>query len=159
MQKRHAVPAVVLVEHITLAIAKHEGYWNPKSLGRRNNNPGNLRWWGKERRRNGFVHFTTPADGFRALRLQVWKNVIYRRLSLYTFFAGNGGYPGYAPRNDGNDPFAYAHAVRCYVSKYGIDMDTDKPIGYYASDSAALLDREVPYPGLGRFEPGEVGGD
>ena len=152
MNERHQVPTVTLVEHVTIAIALHEGYWKDGSVGQRNNNPGNLRWWGKERRRDGFVHFATPADGFRALRLQVWKNVVERRLTLFQFFAGGSSYPGYAPEADGNDPVRYASVVRGQLSKYGLEVSDNQPLKTYASDGVAVGDL-ASYPGLGRLVP------
>lgn len=112
-----------LVADLSLAISEYEGYLTAKNIARRHNNPGNLRSWGKTPVVNGYAKFSTPAEGWRALRRQVEKN-IGRGLTLYTFFAGQrdkdgnvipGGYPGYAPAKDSNNPRRYAEFVAAWV--------------------------------------------
>ena len=101
----------MLVEKIARAIARMEGYEIPGSLAQRNNNPGNLRSWGKHPKNKGFVVFPSPDAGWAALRRQVRLNIA-RGLTLEEFFAGKPGvYGGYAPAGDKNDPAHYAQVV------------------------------------------------
>lgn len=115
-----------LVEAIATAIARMEGFYNPKSIASRNKNPGNLRTWGKQPTNAGFAVFDTVQDGFKALRKQISINVFRRGLSLREFFAGKPGvYPGYAPASDGNRPVQYARFV---ASQIGRGTSIDIPI-------------------------------
>lgn len=116
-----------LVTGIAEAIAHMEGYFKAGSVAARNNNPGNLRSWGTTPQVGGFAQFASADLGWRALRTQVRKN-IDRNLSLLEFFNGQrtpngtikvGGYGGYAPASDGNDPTAYARFVG---GKVGVDV-------------------------------------
>jgi hypothetical protein len=96
------------VESLSHAIAQMEGFYKPHTISAKNNNPGNLRSWGKRPIVNGFASFDTEEEGFAALRDQINLN-INRGLSLYEFFAGKPKvYPGYSPQKDGNDPLSYA---------------------------------------------------
>lgn len=101
------------------AIATMEGYFKPGSIAQRNNNPGNLRRWGNRPVVNGFAYFDTPEQGWAALHRQVELN-IGRGLTLQEFFGGQrdaqgnvkpGGYSGYAPAADKNNPTHYANFV------------------------------------------------
>jgi hypothetical protein len=114
-----------LIGKFAEAIARMEGFYTPRSISQRNNNPGNLRSWGKRPQVKGFAKFPTPTDGWVALRKQIDRN-IDRGLTTAEFFAGkknmNGHvvYPGYAPATDGNDPLTYAKFVAMCV---GIDVN------------------------------------
>lgn len=99
---------------IAVWIAVFEGYFDPGTRARRNNNPGNLRGWDPDLPKDpqGFDIFPNAQAGFFALVRQVVKN-IERNLTLYEFFAGSAekGYPGYAPASDHNDPYGYAEFI------------------------------------------------
>lgn len=100
-----------LVDKIADAIARFEGFHKLGSVAQRQNNPGNLRSWGKVPVIGGYASFATVEDGWRALRRQVQKN-IGRGLTLQEFFAGKPGvYAGYSPASDGNHPTLYAAYV------------------------------------------------
>lgn len=113
------------------AIARFEGYNTPGSVAQRNNNPGNLRSGAGQvgTDANGYAIFPDAATGFAALVHQIALN-ISRGLSLQEFFGGQrdasgnvvpGGYPGYAPQQDQNDPNNYANVVAGWL---GIDKTT-----------------------------------
>lgn len=106
----------VLVDHIADAISYVEGFHRKElTIARRQNNPGNLRSWGKTPVKNGYASFPTPGAGWAALRAQVRKN-INRGLTLYEFFEGKPNvYPGYAPAADNNKPRRYAELVSKWV--------------------------------------------
>lgn len=109
-----------LVTRIAVAISEMEGFTKKGSRAGRNNNPGNLRSWGTVPVVDGFAHFATPVDGWRALHRQVQKN-IGRGLTLREFFGGKAGvYGGYAPGADGNHPEHYAAFV---AKRVGIKDD------------------------------------
>jgi len=109
-----------LVARIAVAISEMEGYTKEGSRAERQNNPGNLRNWGKTPVVDGFCNFPTPAEGWTALRRQIAKN-IGRGLTLYEFFGGKFGvYPGYAPDADGNRSRHYAEFV---AKRVGIPAD------------------------------------
>lgn len=118
-----------LIQRICLAIARFEGFYKDNSKAQRNNNPGNLRSWGKSKVVGGFAKFATTAEGWGALQTQVAKNVYERKLTCYEFFGGkkeSSGkvvYPGYAPDSDGNHSRQYAEFV---AGQCGIKPD--KPI-------------------------------
>jgi len=100
-----------LVERIAVAISEMEGFNKPGSMAQRQNNPGNLRSWGKTPIVDGFANFPTAAEGWSALRRQIWRNVD-RGLTLYEFFGGKPNvYAGYAPDADGNRSRHYAEFV------------------------------------------------
>ena len=100
-----------LVERIAIAISEMEGFNKPGSRAQRQNNPGNLRSWGKTPIVDGFANFPTAAEGWSALRRQIWRNVD-RGLTLYEFFGGKPNvYAGYAPDADGNRSRHYAEFV------------------------------------------------
>ena len=105
-------------EQFVDAIAHFEGFYQPGSRAQRNNNPGNLRSWGKNPVIKGFVKFENPEDGWAALRRQAYRNLYERKLTCYEFFGGKKGiYPGYAPDSDGNHSRQYAQFVanRCVI--------------------------------------------
>lgn len=120
-----------LVMRISEACAEYEGFYKTNSPAQRNNNPGNLRSWGKTPVVDGFAKFPTPVEGWNALRRQVDKNV-GRGLTLVQFFAGvrdasgkvlPGKYSGYAPAADKNYPTRYA----AYVAKR-VQIPADVPL-------------------------------
>jgi hypothetical protein len=112
-----------LVAKIAVAISEMEGFPKKGSRAQRQNNPGNLRRWGKTPVVEGFANFPTLAEGWAALQKQVAKNV-GRGLSLYEFFGGKPGvYPGYAPDTDGNHSRNYAE----YVAKR-VKIPADVPL-------------------------------
>lgn len=118
-----ALPSMTLTElvaRIAVAISEMEGYMKEGSRAERQNNPGNLRNWGKTPVVDGFANFPTPAEGWTALRRQIAKN-IGRGLTLYEFFGGKPKvYPGYAPDSDGNRSRHYADFV---AKRVGIPAD------------------------------------
>ena len=96
---------------ISESIAEMEGFYKAGSRAQRQNNPGNLRRWGKTPVIDGFCNFPTQVEGWNALRRQVDKN-IGRGLTLYEFFGGKPNvYSGYAPDTDGNHSRRYAEFV------------------------------------------------
>jgi hypothetical protein len=106
-----------MIMRISVAISMMEGFGKVGSRSQRQNNPGNLRCWGRVPVVDGFANFPTTAEGWDALRAQVRKN-IGRGLTLYEFFGGKPGlYPGYAPDADGNRSRHYAEFVaqRCEI--------------------------------------------
>ncbi len=148
MKSRYALPAAVLVEVIAHAIADFEGYFNGSDTrARRNRNPGNIRSWGRVKRAGGFAEFRAVEDGWRALRLQAWKNVVVRGLTLREFFGGRPGfYAGYAPAGDDNQPDRYAQFVRERLVRYGIPLASiDAPLMSLTSGASSGK-----YPGLGK---------
>lgn len=118
---------------IAFGIATFEGFYNKRpSLAKRNNNPGNIRRWGRravyigDRRATpeemakgkGYVRFPRLADGWDALYKQITIN-IERGLTLREFFGGKPGvYGGYAPAADANKPDRYARFVAAEVAKF-----------------------------------------
>lgn len=108
---------------------------DPITVAQRNNNPGNLRTWGRNPVVNGYACFDTPEAGWKALRVQILRNVYgsgpkdayplrSAGLTFREFFAGQrepdgtlkpGGYPGFAPAQDSNRPEQYAGYVLNYV--------------------------------------------
>ena len=109
-----------LVMRIAESIAEMEGFYKANSRSQRQNNPGNLRAWGKTPVLDGFCNFPTPVEGWNALRRQVDKNV-GRGLDLYGFFGGKANvYPGFAPDSDGNRSRNYAEFV---AKRVGIPAD------------------------------------
>lgn len=137
-----------LIELVANAIATKEGFFvtaaqwraqgkllpegwrigDPITLPQRNNNPGNLRSWGRRPIVQGYAHFEQPSEGWSALRRQV-ALLILRGCSFRTFFAGQRkpdgslidpkrSYPGYCPKGDGNnDPNEYAAFVVTYLKQ------------------------------------------
>lgn len=108
-----------LVQSIAQAIANMEGFNSAGSVAQRNNNPGNLRTWGNYPVVDGYAQFPDLATGWNALYSQIQTN-IGRGLTLQTFFGGQrdasgnvipGGYPGYSPSADSNNPAGYAQYV------------------------------------------------
>jgi hypothetical protein len=96
-------------------IATMEGFYTTSrgkpSLAFRNNNPGNLRSWGRYPVKAGFAVFPSVEEGWHALKVQISKN-IERKLTFKEFFCGKKGvYPGYAPDSDGNHCTNYATFV------------------------------------------------
>lgn len=109
--------------YLTLRQARQRNLRFP-SLAQRNNNPGNLRSWGTRPISEGYASFASIEAGFQALRSQCRKNIFQRKLSFREFFAGQrsasgrlkpGGYPGFAPAKDNNQPEAYASFVLHFI--------------------------------------------
>lgn len=131
-----------LITNIAKAIAKMEGFNILNSISRKNCNPGNLRSWPKTTTANGYAKFERAEDGWKALYKQIETNIfgngsrdVYplRKdvgLSLKEFFGGQrdtdgqllkGGYPGYAPAADSNQPMHYAKYVAAEVGLPNIE--------------------------------------
>ncbi|HXR75137.1 MAG TPA: hypothetical protein VN737_04120 [Bryobacteraceae bacterium] len=109
-----------LVDALSNAIAKFEAGDKADPVSRRNNNPGNLRWWGNYPVVNGYAKFPDWETGMEALRQQVRTNVFGRGLNLEQFFGGKPEvYPGFAPAKDENDPESYANTIGKWL---GIDV-------------------------------------
>ena len=110
-----------LTAAIAQGIAQYEGYNTPGTLAQRNNNPGNLRSGvGQSGTSGGYAVFPDASTGFAALENQIELNIA-RGLTLNQFFGGGGGYAGYAPSADNNNPSAYAAQVAAWL---GIDANT-----------------------------------
>jgi hypothetical protein len=112
---------------------------DPISRAQINRNPGNLRSWGAVPIVKGYACFPTAEKGWNALRAQAKKNIygggagdLYplrkNGLTFREFFAGQrgsrgdavaGGYPGYAPAKDANQPAHYAEYVLAYIKARG----------------------------------------
>lgn len=119
-----------------------EGYELLNSISRKNNNPGNLRSWGKRPVVKGYAKFDRAEDGWSALYQQIENNVFGKGakdpfrlrsvgLSLREFFSGQrdengnvllGGYPGYSPDSDGNHSEHYARFVAQHIGTDDIDI-------------------------------------
>ena len=129
------------------AIATMEGYFVSGSVADRNNNPGNLRGGPNQSAvANGYGVYSDVSAGWSDLMAQINKN-INRGLTLYEFFAGQrdangqvipGGYPGYAPSADSNNPLNYANFVG---GKLGIPIN--QPIAAYLSAGAAPANSDI----------------
>lgn len=139
-----------LINKIANAISKMEGYGLLHSVARINNNPGNLRSWSGVPTIKGFAKFPNAEAGWRALFRQVEVNGFgsgprdsykLRRngLTLREFFGGQreedgslkvGGYPGYAPSGDNNQPVHYAKFV---AKEIGVE-DIDAPIPTFVTE-------------------------
>jgi hypothetical protein len=130
-----------LIQKLSVAIARMEGFYKPGSIAQQNHNPGNLRSWGKNPINKGFAQFPSDKEGWDALKTQIEINVFGRGkkdiyplrqmgLTFREFFAGQrdekgqvakGGYPGYAPDSDGNHSTRYAQFVCDAVRGGSID--------------------------------------
>ena len=129
-----------LVERIAIAISEMEGFNKPGSRAQRQNNPGNLRSWGKTPIVEGFANFPTAAEGWSALRRQIWRNVD-RGLTLYEFFGGKPNvYAGYAPDADGNRSRHYAEFV---AKRAGIPVNVPLPDVIRKEEIAARAAKEA----------------
>lgn len=117
-----------LTDALVQGISRFEGFFTPGSVAQRNNNPGNLRSGPGQIGTDaaGYAIFPDVATGQMALANQIDLN-ISRGLTLNQFFAGQrdasgnvvpGGYPGYAPSADSNNPAHYAATVAGWI---GID--------------------------------------
>lgn len=114
-------PKAKAIDMIAERIARMEGFYDPGDTpAKRNNNPGNLRMWGRNPMRGGFAVFPDVEAGWKALRRQVELN-IERDLTWYEFFEGKRHvYGGYAPRKDKNKPDVYAAFV---AEPFGADIN------------------------------------
>jgi len=122
------IPKEKLLTAFCLAIQKHEGWiLTPPSRSVRNHNPGNCKFspvgylpeYGEVKKDpQGFAVFKDYETGFRYLKNLV-KHKVQRRPNddLFQFFEV------YAPREDNNDPIAYAKAV---ATRIGVDVNTFK---------------------------------
>lgn len=113
------------------------------------NNPGNLRTWGSVPVVGGYAKFSSYADGLAALTQQANKNVFTRGLTLREFFAGQrdangnvipGGYSGYAPAKDSNNPILYAQQVAQWIGAPSIDV----PVKDFLNGSGAAVNPTRP---------------
>jgi hypothetical protein len=111
---------------IAQAIERQEAGSKAGNRAERNNNPGNLKPKGFTYPgqtgvdKDGFAKFDSYESGHAALMRQVMIN-IRRGLNLTEFFGGKkGGYPGFAPKEDRNDPVSYAQKV---ADALGIDTE------------------------------------
>lgn len=120
----------VFVSRFAEAMAVQEGFYVVGSKARRNKNPGNIRPWKGCTLpvSGGMIRFPSTAAGWEQLHKQIRLN-IKRGLTCLEFFAGQrdeegkvipGGYWGYAPASDGNDPLGYANFV---AARIGIPID------------------------------------
>lgn len=122
-----------LIDAIAEAMSQMEGFHVAHSVAQQNNNPGNLRSWGQMPiTASSYAKFPTPEAGWDALKQQIAYNVwgkgprdpfplrVSQPLTFKTFYAGQrdanggvltGGYPGYSPAADKNNPDAYAKFV------------------------------------------------
>jgi len=122
-----------LIDAMAEAMAREEGFYVPRSIAEQNKNPGNLRTWGTMPiSAGGYAKFPTVEAGWDALKQQIAYNVwgkgprdpfplrVSQPLTFKTFYAGQrdsdghvltGGYPGYSPAADKNNPDGYAKFV------------------------------------------------
>ena len=133
------------VDDLAKSIARFEGYNVAGSIAQRNNNPGNLRAGTGQTGTDasGFAIFPDATTGYAALDHQIQLNAD-RGLSLDTFFGGQrdpltgavipGGYPGYAPAADSNNPGQYSQTVAGWL---GIDPNT--PLTQVLGDTVAAM--------------------
>jgi hypothetical protein len=150
-----AVPAVVLVELIVQAIARFEGFFNPvkngkQNVSQRNNNPGNLRAWVGYPTVEGYANFPSIVLGWRCLRVQIWRDIVARRLTLAECIRK------YAPAADQNDPDHYARTVEAWLYQQGIVLGSihNNLVGWWARKTVSdSLDSDTDYPGLGYLLP------
>lgn len=125
------------------AIAHFEGFYEKAWMfdlpgrwptpAKRNNNPGNLRSWGKNPIVDGYAKFPSVMAGFMALHRQCEKNIFERQLTILEFFGGQrkengqvifGGYSGYAPAADMNHPEKYARFVQSFLLDRGVSAES-----------------------------------
>lgn len=114
------------------------------TIAQKNNNPLNLRTWGSHPIRNGYVHFLPDVQlgaplpkthaGWKAAYTQSMRAIFEKKfmaggkptrgLTLFEIYAGQrdaagnvvkGGYSGWAPSKDSNNPKAYAEFVLNYL--------------------------------------------
>lgn len=102
------------------AISYGAGSHSGETVGLRQNNPGNLRpgndiWQGQSGTQNGFLVFSSPEYGIRALSRTLAN---YRRMFNITTLRET--FRRYAPASDNNDPHGYAQFV---ANALGIGMD------------------------------------
>ena len=140
MKTSRTAAANAIVEKIATAISVMEGFPKAGSRANRQNNPGNLRSWGKTPIVEGFANFPTAAEGWSALRRQIWRNVD-RGLTLYEFFGGKPNvYAGYAPDADGNRSRHYAEFV---AKRAGIPVNVPLPDVIRKEEIAARAAQEA----------------
>jgi hypothetical protein len=107
-----------------LAIQQREGSLNPKTIGFKNNNPGNLRTAPNSiGTKGGFAIFKNYNEGLKALKDHIIKNGADKNLTILEYFAGKPSikWPGYAPKADNNDPDSYA---RDFAKALGVTVNT-----------------------------------
>lgn len=111
--RNKAVVNQKLIQRICLAMARHEGFYKDNSKPQRNNNPGNLRSWGKNKIVGGSAKFATTSAGWGALQQHVAENVYERKHTCYEFFGGK--------KEPGDGKYAEFVAGQCGIKP-------DKPI-------------------------------
>lgn len=120
------------IEDLARAIAKEEGFYIKGTVPNRLNNPGDLIYvaqpdakahpiTGRDGKVRLFAEFPDPETGWSALKSQLQRNLRkHPKLTLATLIGGErdehgdllpGGYPGWAPKSDANDPHSYAAHV------------------------------------------------
>lgn len=118
-----------IVQEMAKLISLMEG-WKANSQSWQFNNPGNLRYGPRQAGTsvNGFALYNTLADGWADLEALIEGTIRkHPNLTFETFFQGErdatgkvipGGYPGYAPAADSNNPNVYAKfvATGCHLS-------------------------------------------
>jgi hypothetical protein len=124
------------------AIARMEGFFVKGSVPEIANNPGDLIFLkqhgakpfpvtGKDGKVRTYCAFSTPEDGWEALKNQVRLTLSrHPDITVIQFIGGQrdakgelltGGYPGWAPGSDANNPASYAAFVARFV---GVDANT-----------------------------------
>ena len=125
-----------LIERLAGALAQKEGWYNARlvpSVAQRLNNPLCLTHWKAADGTPlpeicGYVKFPDVESGWRAGRAQCRINVLKRKLTWRSFFAGQPGiYKGFCPaRGDAKqDPIQYARAIMALMH---VEADLDTPI-------------------------------
>ncbi len=131
-----------MLNRIMMAIGRMEGIGIPHSVAARCNNPGNLVYRGQpgaapyevtgsDGKVRVYAKFATLQEGLHAME-QLLRGVISRhpKITLYELIAGQrdekgkvlpGGYSGWAPAGDANDPRNY---VAFLCRQTGLTTDT-----------------------------------
>ena len=110
---------LLLIDALSEAVARFEGFYTAKSVSRLNRNPGNLRKWEGFPSVKGYARFPDYKTGWEKLRklLTEW---VEEGMSARSLIAR------YAPAADKNKPEEYAAFVVHFLELRGIDITLDK---------------------------------
>jgi len=121
-----------VVDKISNAIAREEGYFNPANLPNRLNNPGDLNFAGQmgatpftePGRATPYAKFDTIGFGIVGLYRQIWADIA-KGMTLRTLIQS------WAPAEDGNNPGSYLQNVMAWT---GIDNPDVKLMDMVAAE-------------------------